>query len=191
MTAKPDQVLTQPILLTGCCVQAVTSACVASLSDIIAQRLIGTPYSLQRTLKMAVSRRPARPLQPPCMEGLSPGDSCAAAMLLLHVNTQLWGLLIGAPTAHFWHAYLQKWFARKADTFETAIHKVTRPQLHSPLAATQRSSEVSASRQPPRSSAAEAAVGHCAAAAGGLGPAHLWASLQPGLHGLHVNGGAQ
>lgn len=37
---------------------------------------------------------------------------------------QLWGLLIGAPSAHFWHAYLQKWFARKADTFETAIQKV-------------------------------------------------------------------
>jgi hypothetical protein len=37
---------------------------------------------------------------------------------------QLWGLLIGAPSAHFWHAYLQKWFARKADTFDTAIQKV-------------------------------------------------------------------
>lgn len=37
--------------------QAITSACVASLSDIIAQRLIGTPYSLQRTLKMAVSQK--------------------------------------------------------------------------------------------------------------------------------------
>jgi hypothetical protein len=34
--------------------QAITSACVASLSDLIAQKLIGTPYSLQRTIKMAV-----------------------------------------------------------------------------------------------------------------------------------------
>lgn len=36
--------------------QAITSACVASLSDIIAQRLVGGNYSLQRTLKMAVRR---------------------------------------------------------------------------------------------------------------------------------------
>jgi hypothetical protein len=38
---------------------------------------------------------------------------------------QLWGLLIGAPSAHFWHYYLQKWFARKADNFDTAIQKVS------------------------------------------------------------------
>lgn len=74
--------------------KAITSACVASLSDIIAQRLVGTQYSLQRTLKMA-----------------------------------LWGLLIGAPSAHFWHYYLQKWFARKADNFETVIQKVILDQL--------------------------------------------------------------
>lgn len=71
-------------------------------------------------------------------------------MLLLHVNAQLWGLLIGAPAAHFWHAYLQKWFARKADTFDTAIQKVTHPQLHSPLAAAQRSSEACVSQQAAR-----------------------------------------
>jgi hypothetical protein len=35
--------------------QALTSACVASLSDVIAQRLIGTKYSFTRTIKMAVS----------------------------------------------------------------------------------------------------------------------------------------
>lgn len=35
--------------------QAVTSACVASLSDIVAQKLIGGKYSLARTAKMAVS----------------------------------------------------------------------------------------------------------------------------------------
>jgi hypothetical protein len=51
-------------------------------------------------------------------------------LLSLRVHAQLWGLLIGAPAAHFWHAYLQKWFARKADTFDTAIQKVTRAQLH-------------------------------------------------------------
>lgn len=42
------------------------------------------------------------------------------------VLMQLWGLLIGAPSAHFWHYYLQKWFARKADNFDTAIQKVSR-----------------------------------------------------------------
>lgn len=47
----------------------------------------------------------------------------ANAMIKMHL--QLWGLLIGAPSAHFWHYYLQKWFARKTDTFETAIQKVS------------------------------------------------------------------
>lgn len=35
--------------------QAVTSACVASVSDVIAQKLVGDNYSFIRTLKMAVS----------------------------------------------------------------------------------------------------------------------------------------
>lgn len=34
--------------------QAVTSACVASVSDALAQKLIGSKYSFARTLKMAV-----------------------------------------------------------------------------------------------------------------------------------------
>eukprot|EP00878_Enallax_costatus_P022699 GHUV01024102.1.p1 GENE.GHUV01024102.1~~GHUV01024102.1.p1 ORF type:complete len:153 (+),score=21.67 GHUV01024102.1:178-636(+) len=69
--------------------KAVTSACVASVSDAIAQKLTGSKYSFTRTLKMA-----------------------------------LWGLLIGAPSAHYWHQYLQRWFAGKSDSLETAIQKV-------------------------------------------------------------------
>eukprot|EP00878_Enallax_costatus_P003220 GHUV01003423.1.p1 GENE.GHUV01003423.1~~GHUV01003423.1.p1 ORF type:complete len:199 (+),score=39.85 GHUV01003423.1:178-774(+) len=74
--------------------KAVTSACVASVSDAIAQKLTGSKYSFTRTLKMA-----------------------------------LWGLLIGAPSAHYWHQYLQRWFAGKSDSLETAIQKVILDQL--------------------------------------------------------------
>eukprot|EP00879_Flechtneria_rotunda_P018595 GHRR01019512.1.p1 GENE.GHRR01019512.1~~GHRR01019512.1.p1 ORF type:complete len:199 (+),score=46.06 GHRR01019512.1:792-1388(+) len=74
--------------------KAITSACIASLSDVIAQRLMGSKYSFVGTVKMAI-----------------------------------WGLCIGAPAAHFWHRYLQKWFAGKTDTFETALQKVILDQL--------------------------------------------------------------
>ncbi|WIA31996.1 hypothetical protein OEZ86_002850 [Tetradesmus obliquus] len=88
--SKYKQQLTKKPLQT----KALTSACVASLSDVIAQRLIGTKYSLTRTIKMA-----------------------------------LWGLLIGAPSAHFWHMYLQRWFAGKAETLQTVLQKVALDQL--------------------------------------------------------------
>jgi peroxisomal membrane protein 2 len=42
---------------------------------------------------------------------------------------QLWGLLIGAPSAHFWHFYLQRWFAGKAETLQTVLQKVALDQL--------------------------------------------------------------
>eukprot|EP00775_Hariotina_reticulata_P006114 gene6114-6353_t len=73
---------------------ALTSAAVSSLSDVLAQRLIGGKYNPLRTLKMA-----------------------------------LWGLLFGAPSAHYWHHYVQKWFAGKADTAETVVQKVLLDQL--------------------------------------------------------------
>jgi peroxisomal membrane protein 2 len=42
---------------------------------------------------------------------------------------QLWGLLIGAPSAHYWHMYLQRWFAGKAETLQTVLQKVALDQL--------------------------------------------------------------
>ncbi|KAF8071079.1 hypothetical protein HT031_001161 [Scenedesmus sp. PABB004] len=75
--------------------KALTSACVASLSDVIAQRLLGGPYNPRRTLKMAV-----------------------------------WGLLIGAPSAHYWHAALARATARwpEGSTW-SALRRVALDQL--------------------------------------------------------------
>jgi hypothetical protein len=49
-TAPSRVLLAHPLTET----QAITAACVASLSDVIAQRLLGTRYSPARTIKMAV-----------------------------------------------------------------------------------------------------------------------------------------
>lgn len=182
---------------------------------------------------------------------------------------QLWGLLIGAPSAHFWHAYLQKWFARKADTFDTAIQKVRllpaavwcaqmsysagwswrlwfkRSHWSATASSLRQLQRFCTAAVTPASSVAHptgasagallpesivyliwksavrqqlmlrrrqckkpleplwhlvgthfayshrAALSCSALHVGGVGPADIWPSLQPGLHGLHVHGGAQ
>lgn len=71
--------------------------------------------------KLVMAQQPELPAATPACQPLQ----LYCCRLLL----QLWGLLIGAPSAHFWHMYLQRWFAGKAETLQTVLQKVALDQL--------------------------------------------------------------
>lgn len=62
-----------------------------------------------------------------CARHTLPSNPCT--LCCCYLPLQLWGLLIGAPSAHYWHVMLQRWFAGKAETLHTVLQKVALDQL--------------------------------------------------------------